>query len=104
MDLSSGYWQVEMDAEDAEKMAFCVTGGGLYQFNVLPFGLTSAGATFELLMECVLAGLHWETCLVYLDDVIIFGKDFDTHLSRLDEVLTRIHEAGLKIPPLPPIL
>ena len=100
VDLSSGYWQVEMDAEDAEKTAFCVTGGGLYQFNVLPFGLTSAGATFERLMERVLAGLHWETCLVYLDDVIIFGKDFDTHLSRLDEVLTRIHEAGLKISPM----
>ena len=99
LDLASGYWQVEMDPEDTEKTAFCTGAGGLYQWNVLPFGLTSAGATFERLMERVLQGLHWETCLIYLDDVIIFAKDVETHINRLDAVLTRIKEAGLKISP-----
>ena len=99
VDLASGYWQVEMDPVDAEKPAFCTTGGGLYQWNVLPFGLTSAGATFERLMERVLSGLHWETCLVYLDDVIIFAPDFDTRVAQLEAVLTRISKAGLKISP-----
>ena len=99
VDLASGYWQVEMDPSDAEKTAFCTTGGGLFQWNVLPFGLTSAGATFERLMERVLAGLHWEICLVYLDDVIIHAPDFVTHIERLDAVLARIGQAGLKISP-----
>jgi hypothetical protein len=99
LDLASGYWQVEMDPVDAEKTAFCTSGGGLFQWNVLPFGLTSAGATFERLMERVLSGLHWETCLVYLDDIIIFATDFDTHLMRLEAVLERIAKAGLKISP-----
>ena len=99
LDLASGYWQVEMDPADSEKTAFCTSGGGLFQWNVLPFGLTSAGATFERLMERVLSGLHWETCLIYLDDVIIFAKDFATHMERLDAVLSRIAKAGLKVSP-----
>ena len=42
-------------------------------------------------MECVLAGLQWHTCLLYLDDIIIFSSDFDDHLVRLLEILSRIH-------------
>ena len=63
LDLHSGYWQIEMDPKDKAKTAF-VTRNGLYQFNVLPFGLCNAPATFERLMESVLAGLQWETCLI----------------------------------------
>jgi len=87
LDLANGYWQVEMDPVYAEKTAFCTSGGGLFRWNVLPFGLTSTGATFERLMERVLFGLLWEPCLVYLDDIIIFGPDFDTHLVRLHAIL-----------------
>ena len=53
--LASGYWHVEMDAADREKTAF-VTQGGLYEFKVMPFGLVSAPATSERLMERVLRG------------------------------------------------
>lgn len=88
-----------MDQVHAEKMAFCTNGGGLFQWNVLPFSLTSAGATFERLMEHVLTGLHSETCLVYLHNVIIHAPDFNTHIERLGAVLTRIGRAGLKISP-----
>jgi len=69
----------------------------LFQWNVLPFELTSAGATLERLIERILFGLHWKTCLVYLDDTIIFAPDFDTHIVRLDTVLERIAKTGLKI-------
>ena len=50
-------------------------------------------------MEWVLFGLHWETCLVYIDDIIIFPPDFDTYLVRIDAFLERIAKAGLKISP-----
>lgn len=98
LDLQSGYWQVEVHKEDREKTAFSV-GNGLCHFNVMPFGLCNAPATFERLMERVLKGLHWKTCLVYLDDIIIMGKDFDEHLRNLAEVLDRIQSAGLKLNP-----
>ena len=50
-------------------------------------------------MELALAGLQWTTCVIYLDDVIVFGKTFDEHLNRLDEVLNRFRDAGLKLKP-----
>ena len=98
LDLLSGYWQVPLDAEAQEKAAF-VTRGGLWTWKVLPFGLTSAPATFERLMEQVLKGLQWKTLLLYLDDVIVYSPDIDSHLDRLAEVLDRFRAAGLKLKP-----
>ena len=98
MDLSSGYWQVPLHPEDKEKTAF-TTGTGLYRFNVMPFGLVNAPMTFQRLMEAVLHGLHWSTCLIYLDDCIVLGKNFDDHLHNLQDVLKRFREAGLKLKP-----
>ena len=96
LDLLSGYWQVEMDKGDREKTAF-ITQEGLYQFKVMPFGLTNAPATFQRLMDAVLAGLQWKSCLVYLDDVIIVGRTFEEHLNHLGEVFNRLRQAGLKL-------
>ena len=88
LDLASGYWQIQVDPKDQEKTAF-VTPFGLYQLHVMPFGLSDAPATFQRLMEHVLSGLHWSICLVYLDDIIVFGKSVAEHLEQLREVLTR---------------
>ena len=96
LDMNSGYWQVELDQEDRKKTAF-ISRKGLFEFKVLPFGLCNAPATFERLVEIVLAGLHWETCLVYLDDIIVCGKTFDDMVKNLDDVLARLQEAGLKL-------
>eukprot|EP00731_Ephydatia_muelleri_P013103 Em0007g413a len=98
LDLASGYWQVEVCPEDQEKTVF-VTPYGLFQFRVMPFGLTNAPATFQRLMEKVLSGLHWTTCLVYLDDILIFSATVEDHLVRLRDVLDRLKNAGLKIKP-----
>ena len=65
----------------------------------MPFGLTNAPSTFQRLMSTVLAGLSWVTCLVYLDDIIIFSRTVEDHWQRLTEVLQRLKEAGLKIKP-----
>ena len=67
---------------DRDKTAF-TTRKGLYQFRVMLFGLFNAPATFERLMETVLAGLQWDICLIYLDDVIVFGKSFEDMFNPL---------------------
>ena len=66
---------------------------------MLPFSLTSAPATFQRLMEQVVHGLHWKTLLLYLDDIIVIGPDFETHLAGLGEVLGQLRKAGLKLKP-----
>ena len=96
LDMVSGYWQVEVDERDREKTAFC-TPYGLYEFNVMPFGLCNGPATFQRLMDLVLAGLQMTHCLVYIDDVIVVGRTFEEHLCNLREVLSRVKEAGLKL-------
>ena len=98
LDLASGYHQVLMDPKDAAKTAF-VTNQGLFEFDRMPFGLCNAGATFSRLMEYILSGLQWETCVVYLDDIIVFSRSFEEHISRLEAVFARICKAGLKISP-----
>ena len=98
LDLKSGYHQVEMAEEDKEKTAFTF-GQGLWQFRVMSFGLCNAPATFERLMERVLDGLQWKTALVYLDDVIVFGRTIEEEIERLEVVLQRFRAANLKLSP-----
>ena len=98
VDLQSGYWQISMDEKNREKTAFSV-GTGLWQFKVMPFGLCNAPATFERLMEDVLRDLTWKICLVYLDDIIIYGNDFGQELERLRTVFSRLRQAGLLMSP-----
>jgi len=57
----------------------------------MPFSLCNAPATFQHLMDAVLAGLQWSSCLVYLDDVIIPGKDIEDHLQNIRIVLEHLH-------------
>lgn len=96
IDLRSGYWQVEMDKNSKEKTAF-VTHKGLFEFNVMPFGLTNAPATFQRLMDIVLAGLKWQCCLVYLDDVVIYSPTFEQHLIDLEKIFQTLKSANLTL-------
>ena len=99
LDLASGYWQVGMEPGSQEKTAF-TTPEGLYEFTVMPFGLCNAPATFQRLMEGVLAGLAQEKFLIYLDDVLVIGETFADYLSNLREVLNRLSSAGLRLKPV----
>ena len=98
LDMLSGYWQVELEEGDKEKTAFC-TQEGLFEFNVLPFGLCNGPATFQRLMDLVLTGLQWSSCLVYLDDVVVVGRSFEEHLRNLQNVFERLRGAGLRLKP-----
>ena len=98
LDLRSGYWQVQLDDSSKEKTAFS-TGNGLWQFKVMPFGLCNAPATFERLMEQVLAGLPVSVALVYLDDILVPGCTFSQELTNLSQVFERLRKAKLKLSP-----
>ena len=98
LDLASGYWQVAMDPESKEKTAF-TTYAGLYQFKKMPFGLVNAPATFQRLMTVVLSALARRVCVVYLDDVLVFGRNIAEHNANLTQVLERLRRAGLRLKP-----
>ena len=87
-----------MDPSGKKKTAFSA-GGGLWQFRVMPFGLCNAPATFERLMERVLAGLPWSVCLVYLDDIIVHVRTFKGKLESLRQVFECLRKAKLKLSP-----
>ena len=96
LDLESGYWQVEVYPPDRAKTAFVVPFG-LYEFFTMPFGLTTAPATFQRLMQTVLNELVPKDCLIYMDDIIVHGRTIREHNQRLTEVLMRLREAGLTV-------
>ena len=94
LDLASGYHQVELTEEAKELTAFC-TPHGLFQFQVMPFGIKGAPACFVRLMGIVLADLPWVSC--YLDDILIFSENTSQHLAHIAIVLGRLRDAGLTL-------
>ena len=96
LDLASGYWQMALDEEAKAKTAF-ITHKGLFQFEVLPFGLSNAVSAFQRQMEAILEGLS--NSKVYLDDIMTHSKSFDDHLIHLELVFKRLEKANLKIKP-----
>lgn len=84
--------------EDIPKSAFMCKYGH-YEMTRMPFGLNSAASTFQRTMELALQGLQWITSLIYIDDIIVYGRNFDEHIARVEEVLERIKIAGLKLKP-----
>ena len=77
LNLKSGYWEVELDEESIPLMAFTVGPLGFYECIRMSFGLTNAPATFQRLMEYCLGDLHLNWCIIYLDDIIIFGASVE---------------------------
>jgi len=87
-----------MDQRDVDKTAF-VTMNGQFRFKVLSFGLANSPSIFQRLMTMVLAGLNWNICLVYIDDIIVMGRSFDQHVQNLAQVFQRLRSVGLQLKP-----
>ncbi|KAE9117305.1 hypothetical protein PF010_g4416 [Phytophthora fragariae] len=86
-----------MAEADRDKTAI-TTKKGLYRYIRMPFGLMNAPSTFQRLMNGVLRGLTWVTCLVYLDDIVVFTRGgIERHVIELASVLERLSAAGLTL-------
>ncbi len=94
LDLLKGYWQVPLTPRASEISAF-VTPDSFLQYQVMAFGLQNAPATFQRLIQTVLAGVP--NCRAYLDDLVIFSNDWTEHLSLLRTVFERLERASLTI-------
>ena len=91
LDFRSGYHQVALKPEDRHKTAFAAQFG-LFEWKVMAMGLCNSPGSFSRLMDLVMIGLNWHGVLVYLDDLLIFGKDYEEHFDRLKEVFQRLRK------------
>lgn len=93
VDLSKGFYQVEVDEEDRDKTCF-ICPFGKFRFRRMPFGLTNAPAVFQRLMDEVLVDCV-EFSKVYIDDILVVSKDWNEHLCHLRKLLGVLRDAGL---------
>ena len=96
LDCNSGYWQIPVAEEDKDKTTF-TSHMGTYRFTRLPFGLKNAPATFQRALDMILSGVRWQSCLIYLDDVIVFSSNEEEHLEQVDQVLNLLRKAGVTL-------
>ncbi len=96
LDLVNGYWQIPIDEDHKQKTAFR-TPFGQFEFNVMPFGLMNAPSTFQRLMNIVLKDYLGRSCLVYLDDIIIYSASSDEHIDHIRQILDCLSIANLRL-------
>ena len=97
LDMRSGYYHIGLTPEAQPKTAFVVGGpqGTKYEFKVVPFGLTQAPAYFQRLVGEVLTGLPF--AFGYLDDILVYSPNLETHLKHLRIIFQRLKDANLKL-------
>jgi hypothetical protein len=96
LDLASGYYQIPIDPRDRHKTAF-VSIHGLYEYNVLPFGLNSSGPKFCRFVNTVLKGILNKFAFIYVDDIICVSPSFEQHLKDLQEIFDRFQSVNMKL-------
>ena len=96
MDFKLGFWQIKMAPGSQQ---YTVGNLGFYEFTRMPFGLCNAPTTFQHLMQNTLGELNLTFCVIYLDDVIVFGCTEEEDLERLHVVFERFRQFNLKLKP-----
>jgi len=92
----AGYWQVAIAPEDRGKTAF-VCHEGAHEYKRMPFGLMNTPATFQRALDMILSGVKWKSCLISLDDVIVYSKTEEEHVGHVDRVLRLLRDAGVTL-------
>lgn len=98
MDTLSGFTQLELDNADKEKTAFRCHRG-LFQFRQMPFSLRNRLAIFQRIMQKILAPYLWLFALVYIDNIVVYSKSWDDHLTHIDKVFSAIAELEITLSP-----
>lgn len=98
LDLSQGYYQIELDPSSRPYTAF-TTDRGQYQMTRVPMGLKTSPSGFSRAMTLAMSGLSHEICFIYLDDLIVFGNNLTVHNRNLAKVLQRLRNVNLKLNP-----
>ena len=98
MDTFSGYNQIKMAEEGQEKTAF-ITSQELYCYNVMPFGLKNAGATYQMLVNKMFSNQIGRNMEVYVDDMLVKSKEKLTHLDDLREMFATLRQYQMKLNP-----
>ena len=96
LDAKSGYHHIKMKEEDKIKTAFR-TNDCTYCFERMPFGLKNAGFTYQMAMNKMLFDVLGKYALVYIDDIVIYSKDFKTHMKHLKSVFDILIKGGVKL-------
>ena len=96
LDCAAAYWSMPLHEDDKEKTAFKVPRGS-YEFNVTPYGLTNAGASYQRMMDVCLAGLPSDRILCYMDDIVVFSRTLDEHVRDLSSVFDRLREGNITL-------
>ena len=96
LDCNAGYWQVPVALEDCDKTTF-TSYLGTFRYTRMLFGLRNAPATFQRALDIILSGVHWQSCLIHLDDVIVFSRSTEDQLRNVDKILTLLRKAGVTL-------
>lgn len=96
LDLVSAFWQIPLTESTSEKMAFS-TRKGKFRFNRLPFGLVDASASMSRCLTSALTEVLGVSALIYIDDIVVYSKSEEEHLTHLDKVFEKLRLAGLKV-------
>lgn len=99
LDMAQGFYQLELDDQSRPITAFTVPGCGQFQLKRLPMGLKISPSAFSRMMTIAMSGLHFSQCLIYLDDLIVFGRNLAEHNINLHSVLSKMRDVNLKLNP-----
>lgn len=97
LDLHQGYYNVNLDENSRKFTAF---HSGQYQMTRMPMGLKTSPSSFSRMITLAMAGLNYEKCLIYLDDLIVFGRNLTIHNKNLQDVFERLRQVNLKLNPV----
>lgn len=96
LDLAQGFHQIELHPDSIEKTAFSVPNAH-YEYLRLPYGLKNGPSTFQRVMDNILKEYLHKSCFVYMDDVIVFSKSLQEHLSHLKQIFSKFRQFNLKV-------